>query len=109
MVISLLAACDQSKSPSNSVPASAPQDGRIALLKDISGVWTPTATPGLTTIYYADNRLQILQGDTPLAVALGDVDPAEETVNVNTVARGKEEILTSAESGTPITPPTTCR
>jgi len=94
MVISLLAACDQSKSPSNSVPASAPQDGRIALLKDISGVWTPTATPGLTTIYYADNRLQILQGDTPLAVTLGDVDPGEGTVNVNTVARGKEEILT---------------
>ena len=94
MVISLLAACDQSKSPSNSVPASAAQDGRIALLKDISGVWTPTATPGLTTIYYADNRLQILQGDAPLAVTLGDVDPAEETVNVNTVARGKEEILT---------------
>jgi hypothetical protein len=94
MVISLLAACDQSKSPSNTTPASVAQDGKITLLKDISGVWTPTATSGLTTIYYADNRLQILQGDTPLAVALGDVDPAEETVNVNTVARGKEEILT---------------
>ncbi|GJH14256.1 hypothetical protein CBA19CS11_35480 [Caballeronia novacaledonica] len=94
MVISLLAACDQSKSPSNTTPASVAQDGKITLLKDISGVWTPTATPGLTTIYYADNRLQILQGDAPLAVTLGDVDPAEETVNVNTVARGKEEILT---------------
>ena len=94
MVISLLAACDQSKSPSNTTPASVAQDGKITLLKDISGVWTPTATSGLTTIYYADNRLQILQGDTPLAVALGDVDPAEATVNVNTVARGKEEILT---------------
>jgi hypothetical protein len=94
MVISLLAACDQSKNPSNTTPASVAQDGKITLLKDISGVWTPTATPGLTTIYYADNRLQILQGDAPLAVTLGDVDPAEETVNVNTVARGKEEILT---------------
>jgi hypothetical protein len=94
MVISLLAACDQSKSPSNTTPASVAQDGKITLLKDISGVWTPTATSGLTTIYYADNRLQILQGDAPLAVTLGDVDPAEETVNVNTVARGKEEILT---------------
>jgi hypothetical protein len=94
MVISLLAACDQSKSPSDTTPASVAQDGKITLLKDISGVWTPTATPGLTTIYYADNRLQILQGDAPLAVTLGDVDPAEETVNVNTVARGKEEILT---------------
>ncbi|MDR5746834.1 hypothetical protein QCE73_27050 [Caballeronia sp. LZ029] len=94
LVISLLAACDQSKNPSNTAPASVAQDSKITLLKDISGVWTPTATPGLTTIYYADNRLQILQGDTPLAVTLGDVDPAEETVNVNTVARGKEEILT---------------
>ncbi len=94
MAISLLTACDQSKSPSNTKPASVAQDGKIALLKDISGVWTPTATPGLTTIYYADNRLQILHGDTPLAVTLGDVDPGEETVNVNTTAHGKEEILT---------------
>jgi hypothetical protein len=72
----------------------ASQERKLALLKDVSAVWNSTASDGLTTINYADNRLQIMQGDRPLAVTLGDVDPDNETVNVKTVINGKEEILT---------------
>jgi hypothetical protein len=81
--------------PENSNAAnSAGQERKLALLKDISAVWNSTTSDGLTTINYADNRLQIMQGDRPLAVTLGDVDPDNETVNVKTVVNGKEEILT---------------
>lgn len=107
MAVSLIAGCDkETNTPAVTASATA-QDAKLALLKDISGVWSSSSAIGLTTIQYADNRLQILQGDTPLAVTLGDVDPGEETVNVNTVVNRKEEILTPARSGTRITRLTT--
>ncbi|WP_250452917.1 hypothetical protein [Caballeronia sp. ATUFL_M2_KS44] len=94
MAASLLAGCDKANNSSAVSSSATVQDAKVALLKEISGVWSSSSVAGLTTIQYADNRLQILQGDTPLAVTLGDVDPSEETVNVNTVVNGKEEILT---------------
>lgn len=92
IAVSLLASCEKGTSPLANSSSNLAQDQKVALLKDISGVWNSTA--GLTTIQYADSRLQIVQGDTPLAVTLGDVDPDAETVNVNTVVDRKEEILT---------------
>ncbi|SAL55215.1 hypothetical protein AWB70_04717 [Caballeronia cordobensis] len=103
MSVSLLSGCDKPSSPASSpspsastpaAPNSAIQERKIALLREISGVWNSSAPVGLTTIHFADNRLQILQGDTPLAVTLGDVDPDAETVNINTRSGGKDEILT---------------
>ncbi|WP_250473488.1 hypothetical protein [Caballeronia sp. GAFFF1] len=94
MAVSLIAGCEKEANTLAVAPSATAQNAKLALLKDVSGVWSSSSAIGLTTIQYSDNRLQILQGDTPLAVTLGDVDPGEETVNVNTVVNRKEEILT---------------
>jgi hypothetical protein len=88
-------------------PAAAPQVSaveqelmaRAGLLNAISGVWKPTSGSGLTIIYASGNNIQIVQGDTLLPVALGDVDADNATVNFKIFWKsGKQEVRTVSQN-----------
>jgi hypothetical protein len=98
--------------PAQAAPASAPapaapqmsaaEQERIAranLLDSISGVWKPTSGSGLTVISASGNDIQIVQGDTLLPVALGDVDADNATVNFKIFWKsGKQEVRTISQT-----------
>jgi hypothetical protein len=71
-------------------------EARAQLLQSISGVWKPdTGTAGLTIISASDTEIQIVQGDTLLPVALGEVDTANDNVNFKIFWKsGKQEVRT---------------
>ncbi|KND59799.1 hypothetical protein BVER_04811c [Candidatus Burkholderia verschuerenii] len=88
-------------------PAAAPQmsaaeQERIAranLLDTISGVWKPTSGSGLTIISASGNNIQVVQSDTLLPVALGDVDADNATVNFKIFWKsGKQEVRTISQA-----------
>ncbi|KIG08578.1 hypothetical protein [Caballeronia concitans] len=68
---------------------------KLQLLKSVSGVWKPVQGNGLMTINATESDIQVTQGDTLLPVALGDVDPDNNTVNYKIFWKsGKQEVRT---------------
>lgn len=53
----------------------------VALLQDVSGVWS-TSDEELITIDYRDDKLRIVVQDDPKDIQLGEVDPDNETINL---------------------------
>ncbi|WP_246327030.1 lysozyme inhibitor LprI family protein [Burkholderia guangdongensis] len=90
----VLSGCDKNNAPSAPTSNSA-ADAKVALIKDISGVWNPSDSSGLWTLNYSDNRLQTIFGDTFMPVTVGDIDTTNETVNLKvTIPGGGEKIMT---------------
>lgn len=81
----VLAGCDQSPSSKQNQNAqgnvSPPADSAATqLLTDVTGVWSSDS--GLITIDYLDNQFRFVVGDEPKQVKLGDIDTANETINL---------------------------
>jgi hypothetical protein len=103
--ISVLAlfGCDDNRhvgatSPVSSNHAQDLQNRKVELLRDASGVWNPSRDDGLLTINYADNRFQMILGDSFIPVTLGDTDPDNETINLRVTQDGKPAIWTLRKS-----------
>ncbi|SAL70405.1 hypothetical protein AWB71_04276 [Caballeronia peredens] len=108
VITALLAGCHdkQHDSANQSAAASQPavqeeskaeiaQRGRDQLLSAVSGVWKPDTGTGLTIISASGSDIQIVQGDTLLPAALGDVDSSNDNVNFKIFWKsGKQEIRT---------------
>ncbi|SAK55515.1 hypothetical protein AWB76_02181 [Caballeronia temeraria] len=66
------------------------------LLDSVSGVWKPLEGDGLLTVYASAGKAQMADGDDPLPVGLGDVDPDNQTVVIKINWATRDELRTLA-------------
>ena len=82
LLCAFLVACGKSESDKSNASGSSSTDSKATeLVRSVSGVWS-VANSGLITIDFRNDQLQLIVDDEPKYVRLGDVDVANETVNL---------------------------